>query len=424
MDLLKSIFSRIDRTVRSSPTLPESNAAVAAEVDAAFWLLLWRAASKADLTDASRALDAGQPISELHARLLGSAECWNVVDRLWHDLDPERPPQAVEAGLRGLGDDERFINLAYRIVLGRDPDQSGAKHYRVHLRDGTSRTTVLRALVRSDEFRARHEALCPQTGFIPRDTQLCELANPAKWANPDWMALMRSLVVVPTDRPSMHRKGYELTQLLFGLQRLGFLRDDVRVLSVGAGHEPVLYWLANRVMRVVATDLYDGVWQTAGAREGDALVLEDPSQYSPFPYRQDHLEFLRMDGTRLEFADESFDVAYSLSSIEHFGGFDPARRAVTEMARVLVPGGVIALSTDYCLSGPPHHEAFQPAEVHALVDNPALELFEPIDELVWRRNEYRAVDLRRNRYQVPHLVVQDLGTEFTSVMIFLRKRQT
>ena len=53
---------------------------------------------------------------------------------------------------------------------------------------------------------------------------------------------------------SMHRKPYEFAQLVFGGRRLGVLRDDSNVLSVGAGHEGVLYWLANRVGRVMATD--------------------------------------------------------------------------------------------------------------------------------------------------------------------------
>jgi hypothetical protein len=33
------------------------------------------------------------------------------------------------------------------------------------------------------------------------------------------------------------------------------LREDAHVLSVGAGHEHVLYWLANHVQQVVATDM-------------------------------------------------------------------------------------------------------------------------------------------------------------------------
>jgi SAM-dependent methyltransferase len=391
-------------------------------VAAAYWLLLWRPVSDDELAGARRALDAGQTLPELVARLLGSTECRGIIEGTWDERDVGRDIRVTEAAFQTLGDERQFVERTYQTLLGREPDDSGMAYYAERIAGGVWRSSVVQVVVRSPEFRDRYAALCPQSGLIPVDTQLCELANPAKWSNPEWMALLQSLVIVPADRASMHRKGYELTQLLFGLSRLGAVRDDVHVVSVGAGHEPVLYWLANHVARVVATDLYEGAWQAEGSMEGDAVVLADPARYAPFPYRRDRLEFLRMDGTRLEFEDASFDVAYSLSSIEHFGRVDGARRAIAEMARVLRPGGILALATEYCLSGPPHHEAFQPAEVHALLDHPGLDLVAPLDELVWRRYDYRAVDLRVNRHQTPQLVVQDLGTEFTSVMAFLRKR--
>jgi SAM-dependent methyltransferase len=112
---------------------------------------------------------------------------------------------------------------------------------------------------------------------------------------------------------------------------------------------------------------------------------------------------------------------YSLSSIEHFDGFRGARRAMDEMARVLKPGGVLAVATEYCLAGPPHHEAFQPDQVYALLQHPSLTLVQPIDDRVWDRYEYTPVDLRRNPYETPNMVVTDLGSVFTSVMAFFRK---
>jgi SAM-dependent methyltransferase len=128
-----------------------------------------------------------------------------------------------------------------------------------------------------------------------------------------------------------------------------------------------------------------------------------------------------MDGRRLAFQDGAFDIAYSLSSIEHFGGVPGARAAVEEMARVLRPGGVLVLATEYQLGGPPADEVFTPEQIHALLEHPSLRLVEPIDEAVWRRYEVEPVDLRVNPYQTPHLVVSDRGTIYTSVMIFLEK---
>jgi SAM-dependent methyltransferase len=205
------------------------------------------------------------------------------------------------------------------------------------------------------------------------------------------------------------------------MHRLDRLRPDTHVLSVGAGHEPVLYWLTNHVGSVVATDLYEGVWQDVQAREGDDGVLHRPDRYAPFPYRQERLRFLKMDGRRLAFPDGIFDVVYSLSSIEHFGGLGGARATVDEMARVLKPGGVVAIATEYVLDGPPHEETFQPAEIAELLDRPTLRLVQPVDDRVYTRYQYAAVDLYANPHQTPHMVVRFNDTIFTSVMAFLRK---
>ena len=91
------------------------------------------------------------------------------------------------------------------------------------------------------------------------------------------------------------------------------------------------------------------------------------------------------------------------------------------MGRVLKPGGVLAFATEYVLQGPPHEETFQPHEFAALIDQPGLNLVEPVDEGVFRRYEYAAVDLYKNPYQVPHMVVRFNDTVFTTVMVFLQK---
>ena len=46
-----------------------------------------------------------------------------------------------------------------------------------------------------------------------------------------------------------------------------------------------------------------------------------------------------MNGRNLLFEDESFDVVFSISSIEHFGGHKEAARSVREMVRVFSPAG-------------------------------------------------------------------------------------
>jgi SAM-dependent methyltransferase len=327
----------------------------------------------------------------------------------------------LQRAVDGFGADEAFVSLCYEELLGRPADEGGLAHYAARLRDGATRASLVDTFKASDEFVQRVRRLTPAISRIPRDTQLCELANPAKWDNPDWHDILRSLVSVPTDKASMHRKAYEYAQTIFGLRRLAALDESTRVLSVGAGHEVILYWLANHVGQVIATDLYDGEWQSAFAREGDPDVLRDPAAYAPFPYRQDRLTFLRMDGSRLGFRDETFDVAYALSSIEHFGGVEGARRSVADMARVLKRGGILALATEWCVRGQAAGEVFSPDQVRAIIDHPRLRLVQPIDDRVWDRYETDPVDLRVDRFQSPHMLLKHDDSIFTSVFVFLRK---
>lgn len=377
-----------------------------------YWIVLGRAATPSELADEQQGhLNRDQ--QTLLRGIMASAE-FSRLRRAWREgRETHADPQTIERALTALGPPELFIRRAYETILGRAPDEGGQRHYLAALTGGELRLNIIRGLAISDEFGRRWRS-------IPRDTQLCELANPAKWENEEWLDLLRSLGL-SDDRLVMHRKPYEFTQLLYGCRRLDVLRNDAAFLSVGAGHEHVLYWLANHVRRVVATDMYEGVWQGDRAREGDPAVLENPDQYAPFPYRRDHLEFMRMDGRSLKFADGTFDVSYSLSSIEHFGGFEGAAQTMREMARVLKPGGILALATEYVISGPPQEETFQPAEVHALLQASGLALVEPLDERVYQRYESEPVDLADNPYRSPHMTVRLGETVFTSVMAFLRK---
>ena len=385
-------------------------------IEEVFWIVLGRAPSPVELRDELRSGER----RTLLMRLLSSPE-FHAIRTAWSaGSSPEGDTDGRERGLRALGPDDRFVQRAYDYLLGRPADESGFRHYAAVLAAGETRTNLIRSLAVSEEFERRLRDLAPESAMVPRDTQLCELANPAKWDNPEWLDILESLGL-SADKRSMHRKPYELTQLIFGCRRLGALREDSQILSVGAGHELVLYWLANHVDRVVATDMYEGVWQDVQGREGDPDVIQSPEDYAPFPYRRDHLIFMKMDGRRLAFRDGTFDVVYSLSSIEHFGGLAGATATLRDMARVLKPGGVLALATEYVLSGPPHDETFQPHEFARLIDQPGLRLVEPVDDRVYHRYEYAAIDLYKNPYQAPHMVVRFNETVFTTVMVFLRR---
>lgn len=389
-------------------------------VTAAYWLLLGRAPDEHG-RDQVRRLESGQSPDTVPMALLSSTEFRLRHATLTSGSGSAGLLTAIEPRFRRLGPDRGFLTACYRLLLGRDADEEGLAWYAGQLALGKPRGHIVWTILSSEEFDSHYREVCPAGGELPRDVQLCELANPAKWENPEWMRVLKALQLPAEHRLAMHRKAYEFTQTVWGLQRLGALAGDARVLSVGAGHEALLYWLANQVRFVMATDLYQGAWQSEGALEGDIRVLAHPEEFAPFPYRREHLRFLQMDGTRLGFRSGSFDVAYSLSSIEHFGGWEGARRAVEEMVQAVRPGGYVVVATEWGVSGPPRDEVFQPAEIHRLFDLPSARLVEPIDERVWQRYETAPVDLRRNPFETPHMLVEIDGTRFTSVVAFLQK---
>ena len=263
--------------------------------------------------------------------------------------------EVVDRGDRaGSAPTGAFVDACYVLLLGRESDPDGRAYY-VSILDGGQkrRLDIVYSLVHSDEFADRYKAMCPSGGRVPVDVQLCELANPAKWDNTEWRAVMHSLRLPAEKKLAMHRKAYEFTQTAWGLQRLGALTEDASVLSVGAGHESLGYWLANRVRSVIATDLYPGEWEASAGAEGDARVITHPEEFAPFEYRQepsavpaDGRDAARLPGRRVRRRVLAL-VDRALRRIS------PARaQAVEEMARVLKPGGVLALATEWRVSGP------------------------------------------------------------------------
>src|ERR1700716_1043482 len=139
--------------------------------------------------------------------------------------------------------------------------------------------------------------------------KLCDVRD---FEDPDVLRVLGDIIPERDPRTSAERKLWEMAMLVLFLEDVGRLDETTSALAVGAGDERMVFWLAKRVGRVVATDVY-GTGAFAG-QEAKPTMLTEPRAHAPFPYREDHLEVLYMDGCKLEFADESFDVAFSLSS--------------------------------------------------------------------------------------------------------------
>src|SRR5919201_118706 len=134
----------------------------------------------------------------------------------------------------------------------------------------------------------------PPAALRRRYAKLCDVAD---FEDPDLRARAREIAPGP-EGEELHRKKWEFAMLALFLEDAGLLEERAQVLSVGAGHEEVLFWLANK------------------------------------------------DGRDLDFEDGSFDAVFSLSSIEHFGRPADVVRAAREIGRVLRSGGYAFVVTE------------------------------------------------------------------------------
>jgi SAM-dependent methyltransferase len=252
---------------------------------------------------------------------------------------------------------------------------------------------------------------------------LCKVCNLPDWDDPEFLVILDELRL-SFGREAKHRKHWEFVQAIRGLRQLGCLTPEAVALGVAAGHEHPIYYLANILGKVVATDIYGHGDFASG--EAPAAMLAHPEQFAPFPYRQEHLTVEYMNALELTYPDDSFDIVFTLSSVEHFGGRQAAGRAVQGMARVLRPGGVLVLTTEVILNRAPHPEFFLPEELATFLIWPSgLQAVDEIDFTLAPVLLDHPLDLSTDiSHSFPHILLKDGATVFTSVIIFLRKPRT
>lgn len=265
--------------------------------------------------------------------------------------------------------------------------------------------------------------------------KVCDLKD---WQDPELRAAMRLLEPYmlagfpeyPSGRE--HRKSWEYAQLFVGLRQLGALRPDAIALGVAAGHENPLYELTNHVRWVFATDIY-GTGNFTG-HESDVQMLRNPDHYASCPYNRNRLVVQYMDARDLRFEADTFDIVFSLGSIEHFGGVEGTKKGLFEMQRVLKPGGLLMLTTE-CIVNEAEHlstrdfELFTPRTLSALLASAErLELVEELQFNVGNSTLRTSMPLEKaihgglaGHVDYPHIVLEHAGRQFTSVSVFLRR---
>lgn len=137
-------------------------------------------------------------------------------------------------------------------------------------------------------------------------------------------------------------------KLLNGLQ----LRGNERVLDVGCGHGLLLIGAAKRLPRgkAVGIDLWSSIDQGNNSR---AAALANAQIEGVL----DRVEVHDADMRTLPFAANSFDAVVASLAIHNIKSREGRRQAMREIARVLKPGGKVALMDLFCIDE--YREALQ-----------------------------------------------------------------
>lgn len=211
------------------------------------------------------------------------------------------PRLAAHLELAALSDDE-FVERAYALLLRRPADEEALARARARLGDGTlSRAALFGELTQSEEF-ARLRAL---------DDAIARAGEAS-----------RGLTAPPGDERPI--------EIPWALARV---RDAARILDVGSAYAEPAYLAALLAL---------------GARElvaVDLAAVDVPG-----------LHAVVADVRDLPFADDSFDLALCISTIEHVGfdntvygveaapGEDGVQRGLAELRRVLAPQGRLVVT--------------------------------------------------------------------------------
>jgi SAM-dependent methyltransferase len=111
-------------------------------------------------------------------------------------------------------------------------------------------------------------------------------------------------------------------------------------------------WLPARASRILKTDLFDEAWSDGLvpvlASRADRVVGTDLSILIHHQARERHrmLDAVGADVRRLPFGDRVFDVVVSNSTLDHFESHADITAGLTEIHRVLRPGGQLIISLD------------------------------------------------------------------------------
>jgi ubiquinone/menaquinone biosynthesis C-methylase UbiE len=235
-------------------------------------------------------------------------------------------------------------------------------------------------------------------------------------------------------------KNWETAMALYSFEQHGVLEEGRTFAGIGAGTERLTELLANTGAIVFPVDRY--LETTPWSDVAPSGYMVDASEYTSKCTQTRNIIPVHSDARELALPSKYFDAVYSSGSIEHFGGLDAVEAAAAEIGRILKPGGVASISTEFWLEGPTHKPWFDDncilftpelikkhiIEPSGLIpqgmptNKPSAKTYETRKNLINFLNSAKRIKTFEDKLDVyPNLVLFHEGFLFCSVHILLKK---
>lgn len=251
--------------------------------------------------------------------------------------------------LQATTDDVRY---AYRLLLGREPDIEGFRHYCERLeQEKLDPEAIARYLIESAEFGKKHGVLtrldtgeCPPPALVTLRCQACTRAQLESPAFRYWASRLGEL-------PGMlHRKLWEWCFITQALYERGMLQEGRSGLGFAVGNEPLTGLFAKLGCSIVASDVGEEIarkegWVDTNQHANGFAQLNQRGLCPPDAFAE-RVQFREVDMRAIPHDLRQFDFLWSSCALEHLGSLRAGADYVLDAMDCLREGGVAVHTTE------------------------------------------------------------------------------